>query len=120
MRMNSDQLRLALAQCTGTSTWYRHPLNRKITYTDGVKLFADEAGEDGAYWLLDIIITEVARLKSEFINIVLTVANNAAQLVADDGNGNVLWQRRIDYTDCQDGEWKFYLTNDVILLPSEW
>lgn len=48
-----------LNQFTGTQTYYRHALNRKVTYTDGVKYFADRAG---ARWLIDILATELERL----------------------------------------------------------
>ncbi len=43
-----------LAQFTGSQTWYRHPLMRKISYTDGVKFMADKAG---AHWLIDMIVS---------------------------------------------------------------
>jgi hypothetical protein len=41
-----------LPQFTGSENWYRHPINRKVTFTDGAKYVADMAG---AYWLLDEI-----------------------------------------------------------------
>ena len=41
-----------LRQFTGTETWYRHPLARKVLYTEGVQYVAEQGG---AYWLLDII-----------------------------------------------------------------
>jgi hypothetical protein len=41
-----------LAQFTGDSIRYRHPLNPKVIYTPGVQYLA-EAG--GAYWLIDAI-----------------------------------------------------------------
>ena len=41
-----------LAQFTGDLDRYRHPLNRRVIYTPGVKYVADRAG---AYWLIDLI-----------------------------------------------------------------
>jgi Family of unknown function (DUF6876) len=41
-----------LNQFTGTEQWYRHALNHAVTFTDGAKYVADQAG---AYWLLDEI-----------------------------------------------------------------
>ena len=41
-----------LDQFTGSENWYRHGLNRNVTFTDGAKYVADEGG---AYWLLDAI-----------------------------------------------------------------
>jgi 3-methyladenine DNA glycosylase Mpg len=59
--------------------------------------------------------------KSEFLLIKLIVGDdNKAFLSVDDGNENVLAQARINFTDAQEGEWKFYLTDNVLLLPSEY
>jgi hypothetical protein len=41
-----------LSQFSGSEHWYRHGLVPSITFTDGAKYVADEAG---AYWLLDEI-----------------------------------------------------------------
>ncbi len=63
--MSSKTLRASdLAQFTGSECWYRHPLNRSITYTDGAQYVA-EAG--GAYWLLDAIVSHQhdARVRAE-------------------------------------------------------
>jgi hypothetical protein len=43
-----------LLEFTGTENWYRHSLNRNVTYTDGVKFMAESAG---AYWLIDEVAT---------------------------------------------------------------
>lgn len=114
-----------LSQFTGTEQWYQHPLMPSVTYTDGVQYFAEKAG---AYWLLDILATEVAPLlkTEDFIKVVVSVKNEKAGIAADDGNGNVLWSRGISYTDCPDGDWSFYVLpggpgmTSVILLPSEY
>ncbi len=122
-RMNSDELRACLTQNTGTEYWYEHSVNKSLTYTDGVKAFAAEAGEQGAFWFIDLIALKYFSLlqKSEFLLIKLAVGNdNKALLSVDDGNENILAQARINFTDVQEGEWKFYLTNNVLLLPSEY
>jgi hypothetical protein len=41
-----------MSQFTGSECWYRHGLVPGITFTDGAKYVADQAG---AYWLLDEI-----------------------------------------------------------------
>ena len=41
-----------LMQFTGSETWYRHGINRKVLYTDGAQYVAEHGG---AYWLLDEI-----------------------------------------------------------------
>lgn len=121
-----------LAQFTGTENHYRHGLNRTVLYTDGVKFFAERAG-GGAYWFLDILATELNDIRKTegFLSIKLDVkgtlsANvHTAQVIVDDGNGNVLHTKDIAFTDCPVGEWKFYMADaggglSVIMLPSEY
>lgn len=105
----------------GTDTWFRHPLCHNFLYTDGVKFFAEHCG-NGAYWFLDIIATEVAELQEteEFLSIHLIVKDDKALIFVSDGNGRDLYEKAIDYTDAPVGTWKFFLTNNVMLLPSEY
>ena len=105
----------------GTEQWFRHPLSSNFKYTDGVKFFAEHCG-GGAYWFLDILATELADLqeKEEFMSITLDVVDSSAKITADDGNGNVLWTRTIDFTDADEGTRKFFLTNNVLILQSEY
>ena len=77
----------ALAQCTGSETWYRHAINRKVFLTDGAKLVADQAG---AYGLIDeIAIGQLdARVAAESFQ-VWKLAVNADQSgvrTCEDGN----------------------------------
>lgn len=120
----TQSLATELAQFTGTEKWYR-AINPRVTYTEGVKYFADTAG---AHWLIDIIATELAkpcRIEG-FLSIKAVVTGTKAKLIADDGNGKIIWQRAIGYTDCPEGEWKFFLAPEgpqetlVLLLPSEY
>ena len=118
---DTNELKMALAQYYGTEGYFFNPLYKWMNYTDGVKFFAENAG-NGAYWFLDIIGTEfklIAKVE-EFINIKLAVTNNSAVLSADDGDGNELFSKIITYTDCPEGTWKFYLTNNILMLPSEY
>ncbi len=118
---NPIELKEALQQFIGTDEWTRHTLNREMLLTDGVRFFAENAG-GGAYWLTDIIATEVFPLLGQeaFIHIKMIVADEAAVIIGDDGNDNTLWQQRIEFTDCPQGEWHFYLKDNVLLLPSEY
>lgn len=122
----SEKLRANLSQFTGSEQWYRHPLNRSVTYTDGAKAFADEAG---AYWLFDIFATELFTLtrQHEIIFITCDVKNGKAELYAKrDADQPNLWQRSIAFTDCPEGSWPFWMASGgplgtvVILLPSEY
>ena len=117
-------LRCELAQHYGSETCYKHSLVRSVTYTEGVQCFARNAG-GGAYWLLDILATEPAILRqaaAEFALVTLTAKDKSAKLVVTDGNDDTapVYSRDIDYTDCPDGEWKFYFIGRMIMLPSEY
>lgn len=118
---DAQKLRNTLAQFTGADEMHRHSLVRGMLYTPGVMHFADEAG-NGAHWFVDIVATEFMPLLSEedFLVITLDVQGSAAMITVDDGNGNDLRTKAIEFTDCPEGEWKFYLTNNTLLLPSEY
>lgn len=102
----------------GTEAYHKVNLTPFVV-TDGVFYFA-QTGE--AFWAVDEICTNAMELqrKEPFLAVKLTSKDNKAELVFDDGNYNVL--RKIDYpyTDLEEGEYKFYVTNGVVLLPSEY
>lgn len=118
--MDHTQLKHEMAQFTGTEHYYRHVLSR-MTYTDGVKFFAENAG-GGAYWFLDIVGTELMQihLSQSFISITLNVQDNKADIRATDGNDTPLYKRHIAFTDCPEGEWAFYLIDGIMLLTREY
>jgi hypothetical protein len=110
-----------LGQFTGTENWYRHPIARNVTFTDGVKYVADEAG---AYWLLDEIALvqpyEKAVRAEEFQVWKLAVKGSKAALTCDDGNGRVVYRKKIPFTDFPAEGITLWFTGGVILLPSEY
>lgn len=119
-----NNLENELQQFTGTEQWYYNPLYPNMKYTDGVKYFAEKAG---AYWFLDITGTEYHPKTTGdnpewdyFLSIVMTVENEQAIIKVTDGNDKVFVLHGIEYTDCPTGTWKFYLTDNVLLLPSEY
>lgn len=118
--MNTQELKAALANYYGSSeNLYCRALNRRMAYTEGVRAFAENAG---AYWFLDIAATELFALQrnEDFLTVILHVEGTKAKITADDGNGNDLFTKSIDYTDCPEGEWKFFFTGNVLMLPSEY
>ena len=121
MTKHSKLTQSDLDQFTGSENWYRHGVNRKVLFTDGAKFLADQAG---AYWLLD----EIALLQphdkrvaaEEFQVWQLTVRpNRTATLTCDDGDGNFVLAKEIEFTDFPLDEVTLYFTNNVIYLPSE-
>jgi hypothetical protein len=110
-----------LSNFFSTEVYHYNPLYRWLKYTDGVQAFAQHAG-GGAYWFLDIIGTELQSIanKEEFMSITLDSKNGSAIISADDGNGNALWSKNIDFTDCPEGAWQFFLQYGVLMLRSEY
>ncbi len=112
----------SLRQFTGSETWYRHGINRKVLFTDGAKHVADAGG---AYWLLDEIAVcqpyEKAVAAEEFQVWKLTVApNRTATLACEDGNGRTVHSKKIEYTDFPLDQVTLWFSNNTILLPSEY
>jgi hypothetical protein len=112
------------AQFTGSENWYRHSLNRRLLYTDGVKYVADTAG---AYWLIDIIasVQHLPRVaKEEHQTWTLTVDGSKGVVVATDGNRRKLYTQKIEYTDFPLPELTLYAvgnsTERTVLLQSEY
>jgi hypothetical protein len=111
-----------LRQFTGSEHWYRHGIVREILFTDGAKYVADCGG---AYWLLDEIALaqrfEASVAGQAFQLWTLTVsADRTADLTCDDGNGVPVYSKSIAFTDFPLAEIKFYVTDNTILLPSEY
>jgi hypothetical protein len=111
-----------LRQFTGSEQWYRHGLNRKVLFTDGAKYLADRAG---AYWLLDEIALiqpydkRVAALPFQVWKLIVR-ADHTATLTCGDGDRKTVFTKEISYTDFPLDEITLYLTDNVILLPSEY
>jgi hypothetical protein len=112
-----------LAQFTGTGVWYRHALVKRITYTEGVKYVADQAG---AYWLLDEIVVaqfgnqDVLNEPFQIWKLKVDQAAHSAVLTVEDGNYKELFRKKFEFTDFPADEITFWFTDDVILLPSEY
>lgn len=125
----TDKLKSELAHYYGgTDTWWRHPLNRRLTYTDGVKHFADHAG-GGAHWLLDIVATECAPFVENHRIVFFTAKSDgrrATLTLVPDTDKPPLWSRDIPLTDLPEGEWPLWIAEGgpsgttVVMLPSEY
>lgn len=134
----SATLSADLSQFHGTQQWFRHPLNRRLLHTEGVQYFADQAH---AHWFIDAIalgiggekgpVPDVVPGKDHFAVVLLESRGNAGwiELLSDydendDSVGDQLWFKTLDYTDCPEGIWKFYLVDDgehtVLMLPGEY
>ena len=112
-----------LRQFTGSEQWYRHGINRSVLFTDGAKYVADTGG---AYWLLDEIALaqrhnkRVAGEEFQLWKLAVNLDQHTAMLTCDDGNGNIVFRKKIEFTDFPLEEISLYFCNNTILLPSEY
>ena len=121
-----------LAHYCGGDQPYKHSLNPKFCYTAGTRYFAQKAG-DGAYWLLDILATEpkIKQLVTDegFALVTLSVnsENSAVLRVRSDSDEAPIYYLSVEYTDCPEGDWKFYIEEAhiggsfvmLMMLPNE-
>jgi hypothetical protein len=111
-----------LAQFTGSENWYRHGINRNVVYTDGAQHVAEHGR---AHWLSrrdrdHSALQQGSRRRG--ISGVETHrgSDRSATLSCDDGNDNIVFTKRIEYTDFPLDEITLYFANNVIHLPSEY
>tara|TARA_X000001382_G_scaffold17054_3_gene10690 strand:+ start:909 stop:1304 length:396 start_codon:yes stop_codon:yes gene_type:complete len=117
---------------TGSLNQYSHklPMTPELRLTDGTKAFAERMG---AYWFMDIIATEFLPLLSEedyiiFIEVTVNDDNSAVIIGTDGDKGDgpiTLHTRTIEYTDLPPNSgflpyYKFYLSDGLLMLPSEY
>ncbi len=118
--LSANELLAQLPYFTGTESWYRNSLFPRYLYTDGVKFIADEAG---AYWLIDKVFANQligAVGEQPFQTWKLMVSDTVGTLVCEDGNGNVVYTEKIEYTDFPLPEIKMFFTDNTLLLTSEY
>ena len=110
----------------GTEQYYRGAAGA-LKYTDGVKYVAEKAG---AYWLLQLIGTlastiytnqAISEYDKEFLTADLEVQeDDSAVLSITNGNKKELSNFEIPFTDFPAEKCRFFITNEVILLPTEY
>lgn len=111
-----------LRQFTGSETWTRHGLMRDLLMTEGVVYLADTAG---AHWLTDVIASYQIepRVRAEEFQVwKLVVAPDRSWVVTmTDGNTSTPIVTQTDaYTDFPLPEITIWLTDNTMLLPSEY
>lgn len=119
MNIAASLSELDLAQFTGTENWYRHGLMPSIHYTDGVRHVAETAN---AYWLIDTIALSQPRMSAHPFQVwKLSVdKDRSARLRTTDGNNNLIRTKRLTFTDFPLSEIILWVSDKVILLPSEY
>jgi hypothetical protein len=89
-----------------------------MLYSEGVKALAEKCQ---AYWLIDKVAShQRGRVRAHDFQVwTLTVKDGKGEVVADDGNGNVIIKQKIPFTDFPYDQAIFWVEGNVILLPSE-
>jgi len=114
-KVTKMSLQQELQQFSGTEQYHKY---YTMQLTDGVLFFAEKAN---AFWAINAIWSYQGELKNEtFQSWTLTVKDGKAKLKATDGNDGPLVHQDFDWTDCPEGTYKFYLTNNVLMLPGEY
>ena len=135
--LTPDALKNALAQFYGTEQWHRWSIlfNHHLL-TDGVKWLCDNAGNDGAYWLVDAITSHHGKCMKDpmlrdmqFWTLKTDVEKHTAVLTCERDENNVAFRQVIPYTDFQLPEIKIWVAPSgpgsdgkmeyVLYLPSE-
>jgi hypothetical protein len=95
--LTATQLQQQLAQFTGTESFYKIlPL---FVVTDGVKYLMEAAN---CYWLMQLYglhLVDIDFNDEPFTVLKLTRKKQGAIVRIEDGNGGVLVEQKIDYTD---------------------
>jgi hypothetical protein len=125
--MDANTLRAQLAQFTGSETFTRHHLLRRMVMTEGVRWLADNAQ---AHWLTSIIVSyqhephvSVEHFQAWYLSV--DGATRAAVVMMTNGNSDTpLVRQHIDYTDFPLSEITLWLIAQsdhlVLMLPSEY
>jgi hypothetical protein len=123
LEQKGQKLRGVLAHCTGTERWYEHWTGR-LHYTDGVYLMAETAG---AHWLIDLVASY--NRQEPFQVWTLRVDRSAKREIdepmavvtmQEDSNQPIKVTQGFGYTDFPVDEFKLYLIDGILLLPSEY
>jgi hypothetical protein len=123
--MNKNELKKKietdLPGFTGTENWYRHSIGN-VLYTDGVKYLADNAG---CYWLIDVIssyqlLKEIKGISFQIWELKVNEDQSAVVTMKEDSGCPDVVKQKIPYTDFPLDEMKFYFTDNVLMLVSEY
>ena len=119
---NKTITKVELAQFTGTENYYQY---HNMLLTDGTYYLSEKAG---CFWLMDLIYSHNLENrwfgKEGFITCKLIVQDTSGDVVFDDGNGNILANQHIPFTDFPLDNIQLYIVRGdrqfVVMLPGEY
>lgn len=115
------ELETSLPYYTGTENYYKC---NGFFLTDGVKYLCDTAG---AYWLIDIWFSSNLALGQacitedfQVLELDVNLEKLSGTVKITDGNETTLHTQNIEFTDFPLEKIKLFLSDNVIMLPSEY
>lgn len=110
-----------LDQFIGTTAYHRLTLLPNVLCTDGVAFLAEKGG---AYWLIDSISIDIA-LRSElkgkdFLTIEFQRDSEGVGVLSFREDKETLYAQGVEWTDFPLEHVKFFYTDGVLMLPSEY
>lgn len=124
MKYNSPealQLQNDLGNFYGTEGYTKYMFG--LLLTDGVRFLAEQAE---CFWLIDVVasILHDPKVKAQdFLTIKFARnddENGSGTFTADDGNGNIVYTQKFNFTTFPLSEIKMFLTSNVLMLTSEY
>jgi len=117
-QLSKAEILSALPSFSGTTQYHRLTLF-PLMATDGVAYVAESCQ---AFWLIDLIAPHWLKLKQkeDFLAVACKVKDSSMTVTIEDGNDRVLVRQKVSYTDFPLDEIRFFVTGDVIMLPSEY
>ena len=108
----------------GANQLFRHPLSKRLVFSDGMA----EVAEAGLFWFIDLVAFELLpklfNSGETLVVLKLTVKGGSAKVIGTGSGDRKVLTRKIDFTDCPDGEWNFYVGVEddhcVLILPTEY
>ena len=116
-----EDLELELANFIGTENYFKHSIGN-FNYTDGIKFLAEQAQ---CYWLVDLVgsyqhLKKVKDAPFQLWELTVNEDNSAVVTMKEDSDMPVIIKQEIPFTDFPLAHIKLYLTDNVLLLPSEY
>lgn len=116
-----------LRHFSGSTQFFRHPLSKKLIYTEGVKYLADEVG---AHWLIDVVASYIPTLEKKlpheylFVWVLKLDGQGGCHVSAHvDSDEPAIVQQHIEYTDFP-GDFTLFLGQSgphwTLMLTSEY
>lgn len=118
-----EKRKASLSNFTGSEEYHQGYMGVKLT--DGAYF----VGTNEASWLItdicSVLVAEPKVKKEEFVSVTFKVKpDNTAEAIYTDGNENVLYRQKYNYTDFtkhfQESEVKFFYTDGVLMLSGEY